>query len=238
MLDAYFDAFEGFMRTGNTERLAGFINLETNPVVLNVYRNGYLKTCTDALAASYPVVCSLLGEDYFRRLARAYVEANPPTSGTLVGYGSHFAEFLRSRSDEHGLAYLSDAAAIDAAWLVSYFAKDVVALAPADGSPVLATTMTRSELMPLVMKVFEPLMTYSSPSRSARVPRLARSEPASGSENSWHQNSSPEKIFGRTRSCCSGVPASRIVGAAQPIPITFAGRPIPAASNSSSMMIC
>ena len=138
MLDAYFDAFEGFMRTGNTELLAEFIDDETNPAFLNVYRNGYLKTCTDALAASYPVVRSLLGDDYFRTLARAYVEAYPPTAGTLVGYGSHFAEFLGSRSDEHGLAYLSDAAAIDAAWLASHFAKDVVALAPADVESISA----------------------------------------------------------------------------------------------------
>ncbi len=132
MLDAYFEAFEDFLRTGNADRLARFTDVDSNPVFLNVYRNGHFKTCTDALAASYPVVSALVGEDYFRVLARAYLEAYPPTTETLVGYGSHFAEFLLSRSGEHGLAYLSDAAAIDAAWLVSYFAEDVVALTPAD----------------------------------------------------------------------------------------------------------
>lgn len=38
---------------------------------------------------------------------------------------------------------------------------------------------------------FLPVTTYSSPSRRARVARFARSEPASGSLNSWHQISSP-----------------------------------------------
>ena len=132
MLDAYFEAFEDFLTTGNPDQLARFTDADTNTAFLKVYRNGFLKTCTDNLAASYPVVCSLVGEDYFRGLARAFVEVHPPTTGTLVGYGSHFAEFLRSRSDEHGLAYLADAAAIDAAWLVSYFAGDAVALSPAD----------------------------------------------------------------------------------------------------------
>ena len=132
MLDAYFETFEDFLRTGNPNLLARFIDGDTNPAFLNIYRNGYMKTCTDTLAASFPVVSALVGEDYFRRLARAYVEAYPPTTGTLVGYGSHFAEFLRSRSNEHRLAYLSDAAAIDAAWLVSYFAEDGAALAPVD----------------------------------------------------------------------------------------------------------
>lgn len=132
MLDSYFEAFEDFLSTGRPERLVRFTDVDTNPAFLSVYRNGYFKTCTDALAASYPVVSALVGEDYFRTLARAYVEAYPPAAGTLVGYGSHFADFLRSRSDEHGLIYLADAAAIDAAWFASYFAEDVVALASSD----------------------------------------------------------------------------------------------------------
>jgi hypothetical protein len=138
VLDAYFEAFEDFLRTGNCDRLTQFTDGGSNPDFLNVYRNGYLKTCTDALAASYPVVGSLVGEDYFRSLARAYVEAHPPTTGTLVGYGSGFAEFLRARSNEHGLDYLADAAAIDAAWLASYFAKDEMALAPTDVESISA----------------------------------------------------------------------------------------------------
>ena len=132
MLDAYFEAFEDFLQTGRPHRLTRFIDADTDPAFLNVYRNGYIKSCTDALAASFPVVSALVGNDFFRGLARAYVEAHPPTSGTLVGYGSYFAEFLRSRSHEHGLAYLSDAAAIDAAWLASYFAADGMALAAAE----------------------------------------------------------------------------------------------------------
>ena len=132
MLEAYFEAFEDFLGTGNPDRLAAFTDVDTNPAFLDVYRNGYFKTCIDALAASYPVVSALVGEDYFRRLARAYVEENPPTTGTLVGYGSDFAEFLRSATRQHGLAYLPDAATIDEAWLRSYFAEDAVALTPAD----------------------------------------------------------------------------------------------------------
>lgn len=132
MLDAYFDGFEDYLRTGNSDALVGFTEGDTNPAFLSVYRNGYLKTCTDALASSYPVVQSLVGEDYFRGVARAYVEAHPPTKGTLVGYGKDLAEFLRSRSDKHELVYLADAAAIDEAWLSSYFAEEVSALTAAD----------------------------------------------------------------------------------------------------------
>ena len=38
-----------------------------------------------------------------------------------------------------------------------------------------------------VVQIFEPLTMYLSPSRTARVFRLARSEPAPGSEKPWHQ---------------------------------------------------
>jgi hypothetical protein len=132
VLDAYFDAFEGFLTTGNREQLTGYIETDTNLAALRVYRNGYLKTCIDALASSYPAVSSLVGKDCFRTLARTYVEAYPPTKGTLVGYGGHLPDFLRSRTDELGLPYLPDAAAIDAAWLRCYFAEDAVALTAAD----------------------------------------------------------------------------------------------------------
>jgi hypothetical protein len=59
---------------------------------------------------------------------------------------------------------------------------------------VRAIRIPNCALWPPLVQILEPLTTYSSPSRSARVPRLARSEPASGSENIWHQNSSPVKI--------------------------------------------
>ncbi len=42
-----------------------------------------------------------------------------------------------------------------------------------------------------LVHTFCPLTTHSSPSHTAVVLTFARSEPASGSLNSWHQNSSP-----------------------------------------------
>ena len=60
---------------------------------------------------------------------------------------------------------------------------------------------------------FCPLTTKRSPSRRAVVRRLARSEPASGSENPWHQIS-PSRMAGRCRRRCSSVPATSSVDAA------------------------
>ena len=66
---------------------------------------------------------------------------------------------------------------------------------------------------------FWPVTTHSSPSRSARVARLARSEPAPGSLKSWHHSSSPRSIGARNRSFCASVPCARMVGPAMPIEI-------------------
>ena len=63
--------------------------------------------------------------------------------------------------------------------------------------------------------------------RSALVRSEARSEPASGSLNSWHQVISPRSVGPTKRSRCSSVPCARMVGAAQ-APITRSGRVTPA----------
>ncbi len=61
-------------------------------------------------------------------------------------------------------------------------------------------------------QVFWPLMTKWSPSRTASVRRFARSDPASGSENPWHQWSSALRMLGTHRSFCSSVPQRMIIG--------------------------
>ena len=48
-----------------------------------------------------------------------------------------------------------------------------------------------------LFQILEPLITHSSPSSSARVRRLARSVPASGSEYPTATDSSPREIGGR-----------------------------------------
>ena len=60
---------------------------------------------------------------------------------------------------------------------------------------------------------FWPLTRYPPSTGVAIVFRLARSEPASGSEKPWHQIS-PSRMAGRWRARCSSVPAASSVDAA------------------------
>lgn len=82
----------------------------------------------------------------------------------------------------------------------------------ASGGLVRASTKIQSANWPSVVQVFWPLMTYSSPSRTATVRSPARSEPASGSENPWHHQMSRFAVGGRKRSLISCEPKWAITG--------------------------
>ena len=55
---------------------------------------------------------------------------------------------------------------------------------------VRAMSIPKSAKCAQVLQTFWPVTTHSSPSRIARVASDARSEPAPGSEKSWHHTSS------------------------------------------------
>lgn len=124
MLDTYTRAFAAYMRSGTVGALSDYCGPGADPVRLRVYRNGFLKACTDALRASYPAVEHIVGEDSFAALARPFIEADPPRTASLVGYGSDFPAFLAQSAEVHGLPYLASFASLDWAWLEVYFAED------------------------------------------------------------------------------------------------------------------
>ena len=86
-----------------------------------------------------------------------------------------------------------------------------------DSGSVRHTTKHQSARCASVVHTFWPVITHSSPSSTARVWMLARSEPAFGSEKPWHHSSSTDWIFGRNRRFCSSVPNWISVGREQPL---------------------
>ena len=79
-------------------------------------------------------------------------------------------------------------------------------------------SIPRSASLASEVQTFCPLTIHSSPSSSARVLRPARSEPAPGSLNSWHQDRWPVTMSRTSVPTCSGVPWSAMVGAANMMP--------------------
>lgn len=114
-LDAYLQAFSVYLQTGDQSVLSDFVDQDAHPEFLSIYRNGFFKTCIAALQSNFSCTAAMVGDDYFNHIARRYVEQNPPMSGTLVGYGLSFAEWLTQQQIDP--AYLTDLAHLDHAWI-------------------------------------------------------------------------------------------------------------------------
>ena len=84
---------------------------------------------------------------------------------------------------------------------------------------VRARQMAHFDHIARLVQVFWPPSRHTSPSSAALRATLARSEPASGSENIWHQISAPDAIGHSQRSCCSAVPCASRAGPTMPRPI-------------------
>lgn len=97
-------------------------------VALEVYRNNYRGNLHDALAGAYPVIVQLVGDDFFRYMARNYIEQHPSASANLHHYGAELATFLADFQPAEELLYLPDVAALEWACHVAYFAADVTPL--------------------------------------------------------------------------------------------------------------
>lgn len=105
-----------------------------------VYRNTVMKGCVDALAANYPAVHRLVGEEWFRAAAALYARAQPPAQPALLYYGEGFADFLAGFEPAAGYPYLPAVARLDRLWTEAHAARDSAAATAAD--------MARLSLLP------------------------------------------------------------------------------------------
>lgn len=90
----------------------------------NVYRNNVIVSLIGALAETFPATQRLVGEEFFRAMARIHVRQSPPTSPLLFEYGRDFPDFIGAFEHARGLPYLADVARIERAWLDAYHAAD------------------------------------------------------------------------------------------------------------------
>jgi hypothetical protein len=95
-----------------------------------VYRNNVIVGLTDAIAASFPIVQKIVGEDFFRAMARQFVSDEPPRSPMLIEYGARFPDFVAGFEPAAVLSYLPDVARIERAWTEAYHAAEAVPIDP------------------------------------------------------------------------------------------------------------
>src|SRR5262249_41130955 len=78
------------------------------------------------LTARFPVVQRLVGDDFFREMARVYVTAMPPRSPIMWHYGETFPAFIDGFEPAGPIPYLGDVARLEMARGHAYHASDAV----------------------------------------------------------------------------------------------------------------
>jgi hypothetical protein len=113
-----------------------------------VYRNNVIVGLTEAVAASYPVVQRIVGEQFFRAMARRFVLDEPPRTPLLLEYGAQFPDFVSHFEPAASLPYLPDVARIERAWTEAYHAAEATPIKPLELSGVPA-----DDLPGLILKI-------------------------------------------------------------------------------------
>lgn len=103
-----------------------------------VYRNNVIVSLIDALADTFPVSQQLVGEAFFRAMARLYVNQSPPQSRVLAFYGESFPSFIAQFPPAASVPYLPDVARLEMLRVKAYHAADVDALPAERIAQVLA----------------------------------------------------------------------------------------------------
>ena len=96
---------------------------------LALYRGNLTSTWDKTLAAAYPVLRQLVGDEFFSALSRAYGMAHPSDDADLNRFGATFAQFLEGFEHVAEYPYMPDMARLEWALHRAHFAPDASGLA-------------------------------------------------------------------------------------------------------------
>lgn len=119
---------------------------EPDPKRFAVYRNNVVVSLIEALEHAFPAVHRIVGADFFRAMARAYVMFQPPRSPIMLDYGAGFPDFIRSFEPVALLPYLEDVARIERAWTEAYHAPEASPIDPSAFSAVAPDQLPAARL--------------------------------------------------------------------------------------------
>jgi hypothetical protein len=117
-----------------------------------VYRNNVIASLIDALADTYPVTQELVGEAFFRAMARLFVLAEPPRSRVLAFYGKSFADFVEHFPPAAAVPYLADVARLEMLRVHACHAADDAPLS----TEALAEVLADADALPGLLPAFHP----------------------------------------------------------------------------------
>lgn len=126
-----------FLTSGDDAAAAIARGLATIPAArLAVHRNTFIATLADMLAETFPVTQALVGEDFFRAMARSFVLAVPVRTANLVDYALDFPAFVAGYAPVAAMPFVHELAQLEAMRLRAFHAADVDAVEPAAFQPL------------------------------------------------------------------------------------------------------
>ncbi len=145
---------------GQVERMAGLVRADgIDPGLrLDIHRNNSWVGFHATLAATYPVVQRLAGEEWLRSSARRYQRAYPSSCGDLQYVGRQYAEFLRAELGTTEFAYFADVAALE--WL---YQEALIAAAGTAFDPAALADVAAADYERLVFGLQPSLRLVESP---------------------------------------------------------------------------
>ena len=93
-----------------------------------VYCNNVTVGLIRALAANFPSIERLLGEEFFAAMAHEFLIAHPPRSKLMFEYGAEFPAFLETFGPARPYPYLADVARLEIFWWQSFHEADAPVL--------------------------------------------------------------------------------------------------------------
>lgn len=140
----------------------------------DIHRRNRLHALTEALMARHPLLVAIVGEEFARALATAFVSRVPPRSASLLDYGNGFGDFLDAFPPARAVACLPDVARLENALQESFDAAEahpleLSHLATRAGGTLLRARFTPHPAMRFVPSA-HPLATLWQAHRTERAP--------------------------------------------------------------------
>lgn len=139
-----------------------------------VYRNNVAVGLIGSLEARFPVTRRLVGDDFFRGMAGAFVAANRPRDAVLIHYGADFPAFVSGFAPAAELPYLPDVAALENAWVEAYHAAEAE---PSTLADLAAVPADRLETLRFRLHPATRLLRMATPAASIWAAHQGAGEP-------------------------------------------------------------
>ena len=139
-----------------------------------VYRNNVAVGLIRNLEARFPVTRRLVGDEFFRGMAGAFVVREKPRTAVMIHYGAEFPAFVRRFAPAAELPYLPDIAALENAWAEAYHA------AEAEPLPAAALAEIAPERLEGLRFAYHPaarLLEFATPAASLWAAHQGEGEP-------------------------------------------------------------